>query len=178
MKQSNSTNHFENTKIRESVITKMLRPLSTYLIDSENYDCEKIRDFLYFFKAFPISEVADNHSTICYSNLVEMHRSIKTPSNVFWVSHVDLLKTYPHEFLETFKCITDKILEKGFNVRHYLTFQEDNHISLFRYFEKTENEVHVFTGFYLVISNYETYMMNDEKFKDLFDDKFKNLLEL
>ena len=170
--------YFKNARIRESVINEIFRPLSSYLINTENYDCKKIRDYLSDFQNFPNREVLDNHSTICYSNLVEMHRSIKTPSNVFWVSYVDLLQTYPDEFIETYKCITDKILEKGYKIRHFLTFQEDNHISLFRYYKKTENKVLVFTGYYLVISNYETYLKNDEKFKDLYDDKFKNLLEL
>ena len=97
-----------------------------------------------------------------------MHQSEKIPHNVFWVSYLDLFDVYPTFFKESYLAIVSNISINGFILKHYLTIEEEGNLSLFRYYEKLVDGVKQFTGFYLVISNYEVYFKN-EKFKSFFE---------
>jgi hypothetical protein len=148
MKSDSYNNYFEILKNDKRLINKKFRPLTIYISNNyDNIDCEKIKDYLYFFKAFPIPEVVDNNTFICYSNLLEMHKSSKTPNNVFWVSTIDIFKILPNNFIESLKTITDKIFEKGFWLRHFFVLRGGNTLTIFRYFEKHEHNVHIFYRF-------------------------------
>jgi len=162
-------NIFSLEKIRKSVINKSLTPLSNILVDTNGKpSCEEVSKHLRYFGFFHFYHISDNNTFICFSNLTKMHQTEKIPHNVFWVSYLDFFDVYPEFFKESFQKIISNILSNGFKLKHFVSFEDEKSLSLFRYYEKLVDGVKQFTGFYLVISNYEEYFKN-EKFKGFFE---------
>lgn len=156
-------------KTTMDIIENSFLPLLKNLVENNcKIDFESINNQLLRLTLFSFPNLHKKNTYICFPNLTELYQNKIFPRNIFWITYVNtgpnVNSIPPGIFRGNLQLIIEQILNIGFVQCYQLTFEINNNIGMFFYFEKEEYGVKEFTGFYIIISEHHGLFNNDDFF--------------
>lgn len=154
-----------NTK--ELIINECLKPLLKLVIDNNGcFKCNDIKDKISLFDLISCSILKDNSSYVCFENLKKMYFRDEIPTNMFWISSVNLVSDEiiipPNNFLQEIDVIIKTIIENKFELNNEWYFKNEINEGVFLNFNKSHCELNYFITIFITFKNIEGLPTLDE----------------